>query len=340
MYGQRELFHSNLIAWFFDALPEFADRVFKPLSSPGHDSGRLVERERKNLDLVFHWEDRAPVVIENKVFSLPQRDQLDGYASETDNWIHRPALVLLSTSPPDFLSERWHHLDYSELSRRILEAAPPDSSYEVETMRRYAELAADLQALVSATDVGSEDEAVWLPRSLLTAVSSSQMRAALQKARAQRVARLLNALLPGLEKPAAAGMTNATPLVEALEYVQVEGMHVHLGWQLQGEQFRRAVVYHDKSISGHSEDSRRLREQVSEQNLSFFGFPEPLSQQAGGRKDFNHFAPSFVYRYVNAGGLTIAELQSAASAIHLEIRSMRDAGPGAMRPDEAVRRTP
>ncbi|MDO8942949.1 MAG: hypothetical protein Q7U75_07170, partial [Desulfobacterales bacterium] len=27
MYGQRELFHSNFLAWFFDALPELADSV-------------------------------------------------------------------------------------------------------------------------------------------------------------------------------------------------------------------------------------------------------------------------------------------------------------------------
>ena len=30
MYGQRELFHSNLLAWFFDALPEAADETTSP----------------------------------------------------------------------------------------------------------------------------------------------------------------------------------------------------------------------------------------------------------------------------------------------------------------------
>ncbi len=71
MYGQRELFHSNLIGWFFDMLPEAADATFRPLTLPGTDSGRWVDRERGHMDLVFHWPDRAPLVIENKVFSLP-----------------------------------------------------------------------------------------------------------------------------------------------------------------------------------------------------------------------------------------------------------------------------
>lgn len=39
MYGQRELFHSNLLAWFFDVLPGPADAVFASLARP-----RLVRR--------------------------------------------------------------------------------------------------------------------------------------------------------------------------------------------------------------------------------------------------------------------------------------------------------
>lgn len=53
MYGQRELFHSNLLGWFFDQLPDAADAVFRPLTRPGADSSRRVEREREHLDLVM-----------------------------------------------------------------------------------------------------------------------------------------------------------------------------------------------------------------------------------------------------------------------------------------------
>ena len=62
MYGQRELFHSNLVGWFFDMLPEAADATFRPLTLPGTDSGRWVDRERGHMDLVFHWPDRAPLL--------------------------------------------------------------------------------------------------------------------------------------------------------------------------------------------------------------------------------------------------------------------------------------
>lgn len=326
MYGQRELFHSNLIGWYFDQLPESADATFRPLAQPGEDSGRWVDREHRHMDLVFHWPDRAPLVIENKVFSVPRRDQLEGYAKLAAKWPHRAALVLLSVSRPGFDPGDWRYLSYADLAARILDALPADSSYEVETMRRYAALVTDLHEMVSAIDVKSDSEPVWLPWSLLEVISSSQMRAALQKARAQRIAGLLNVLLPGLEQPAKGDMTNATPLVEALEYVYTQGMHVHLGWQLQGDQFRRAVVYHDQAISGRSEESRRLREDVSRRHQEFYSFPGHLPQTSGGQREFNHFAPSFVYRYVKTPALTIAELKQAAVAVHEEVLALAAKG--------------
>jgi hypothetical protein len=340
MYGQRELFHSNLIGWFFDQLPEAADATFQPLTSPGTDSGRFVERERGHMDLVFHWPDRAPLVIENKVFSLPHRDQLDEYQVAASKWPYRPALALLSVSAPDFDLGEWRYLSYGEFAARILDALPADSTYEVETMRRYAALVADLHQLVSAVDVQSDDEAVWLPGSILSAISSSQMRAALHKARAQRVARVLNEFLPGLEQPAAGGMSNATPLVESFEYVYTRGMHLHLGWQLQGSQFRRSAVYHDQSISGRSQESRRLREDVSREHPEFYSFPALLPQTLGGRKEFNHFAPSFVYKYVKTPSLMISELKAASAEVHAEIEQLRAEGADENRPADAVRKAP
>lgn len=341
MYGQRELFHSNLIGWYFDELQDAADATFRPLAAPGEDSRRFVERERGHMDLVFHWTDRAPLVIENKVFSLPHRDQLDEYEEAASKWPHRPALVLLSVSEPTFDLGEWRHLSYAEFAGRILEALPvSDASYEVETMRRYALLVSDLHKLVTAVDIQSDEERVWLPSSLLSAISSSQMRAALRKARAQRVARVLNDLLPDLEQAAAGGMSNATPLVESFEYVYTRGMQLHLGWQLQGDQFRRAAVYHDQSISGRSQESRRLRENVSREHPEFYSFPAPLPQTHDGRKEFNHFAPSFVYKYVKVPSLTIAELKAAAAEVHAEVKQLRADGAAQNRDAEAVDTAP
>jgi hypothetical protein len=320
MYGQRELFHSNLLGWYFDALPEAADATFRPFSLDGADTRRFVERERGHIDLVFHWADRAPLVIENKVFSLPRREQLDGYRAATAGWQHPPTFVLLSVSEPDFVLDGWRHVDYAELAERIVDALPGDSSYEVETMRRYALLVADLDRLISTVEIRSDDEPVWLSDSLLSSLSSSQMRAALQKARAQRIARSLNDMLPGLDPPAKGDLSNATPLVEILERSRVDGKDALLGWQLQGDQFRRAAVYWGGGIDGRDARSKQRREELSRAHPEFFAFPNGLPQAHQGRKEFNHFAPSFVYQYVKTPGLTVGQLKAAAVAVHDAVR--------------------
>jgi hypothetical protein len=325
MYGQRELFHSNLLAWFFDVLPDAADAVFAPLAQPGSGTGgeRRVERERANLDLVMHWPDRAPVAIENKVFSLPRAEQLDEYRAVTAPWTPPPTLVLLSISPPHFAAPGWRYLSYQELAEGIDDALPASSDYNVETMRRYVQLARDLHALLAAVDVRSDDEPVWLTPEFLGAVSSSQTRQALLKARSQRVARAINELIPDLEQPAGSGLTRATPLVEALEYAFVDGLHLHLGWQLQGNQFRRAVVYHDESIQGGGAAARAAREALSREHPEFFTMPDAVRGSGGGRKEFNHFAPGFVYVYAKQSGMTVGELKRAAVEVHAEVVALQ-----------------
>jgi hypothetical protein len=74
MLGHLELFHSNLLAWFFRRIPNAADRVFGSLTTENlaqTGSKRQVRREKNNLDLWFRWPGRNALVIENKVFSWP-----------------------------------------------------------------------------------------------------------------------------------------------------------------------------------------------------------------------------------------------------------------------------
>lgn len=342
MHGQRELFHSNLVGWFFEVLPDAADAVFRSYAPEGVDRGRFPEREPKNMDLVFHWPDRAPVVIENKVFSLPGKKQLDAYEATTRTWPDAPGLVLLSVSAPGFDAGNWQHLRYGDLATRIRAALPETETqtYEVETMRHYADLIEDLQRLIDTVDVRSDSETVWQNSTVNEVIGSSQMRAALHKARAQRVARAINDAIPTLEQPSGSGMTRAKPLVEAFEYVRIDGVDLHIGWQLQGDDFRRTAIYHDAPYKGDSDASRHQREEFSRQHPQFFTFPSPLAQKHHGRGEFNHFAPESVLKYVRVPGMTIAELKAAAAAVHAEIVAMRPSGGAGAKPATATRAAP
>lgn len=106
MLGHRELFHSNLLAWFFRFIPNAADQVFCSLTTNNCTQSkavREVHREKNNLDLLFRWPGRDPLVIENKVFSLPDERQLNEYSVKAKKSGENPAFWLLSLSDPGWI---------------------------------------------------------------------------------------------------------------------------------------------------------------------------------------------------------------------------------------------
>lgn len=84
--SSKELFHSNLLAWLGNT-PEtrvfFADIVDKLVGIRlDSDDSWKVEREDKNFDLCIKKEDEYILVIENKVKSIPRKNQLDEYVGK------------------------------------------------------------------------------------------------------------------------------------------------------------------------------------------------------------------------------------------------------------------
>jgi len=342
MFGQRELFHSNALAWFFDAFPSAADEVFGAFTAPAATGpDRFVERERRHLDLVFHIPGRTPLVIENKVFAIPGLAQLNDYDETVAGWPIPPARVLLSMTPPEFdLPANWRHLDWGDLANRIDAALPAGSSYEVETMRRYTRLISDLRELLAITEVSPDwlVEPAFLTATALEPIGSSQLRSALHKARAQRVASWITGHIPA-PRPLPPvfgsdavderllhdrygmhwGLTNAQPLLDWFTLVHTVDGWLLAGWQYQSGQFRRAIIVLDPSKIGGSATARAARETIAARHPNLFTFPAGMPQVHGGRKAYNHYAPGFVYQYAKASNLPLGALLHAALDVRNEI---------------------
>lgn len=85
-----------------------------------------VYREWNHLDLVVDLAGYRSVIIENKVFSLPDEDQLDGYTAVNIPAIGRDGAnkVLLSLSDPGWPNGRYEGwtwlLSYATLAERVL----------------------------------------------------------------------------------------------------------------------------------------------------------------------------------------------------------------------------
>ncbi len=123
-----------------------------------------MRREDHALDLVVELPRQAPVVIENKVFSLPDEDQLDRYAEHNAPAARlvRPTLLLLALTDPGWPGGRygdWRWMSYGALANRLgvaFQDQPHDDAFSDELIRRWMDMVHQLEeltALVEPVDV-------------------------------------------------------------------------------------------------------------------------------------------------------------------------------------------
>jgi hypothetical protein len=332
MLGHRELFHSNILAWFFEKFPLAADAVFKPLSQPDRNLivARTVKREKSNLDLVFEWPNFGPLIIENKVFSLPDEEQLARYAGRSKRMGNAASHWLLSLSDPGWTDGRtniagveWKWIGYSTLAEQIVRALPKnDLTYATETMRHYARVIQLLSELARQTTVSSVDDHVNFEKSVIEKFKGSRLLTSFGKIRSACVAKMVSEALRqhGFhDLTVKSDFSNQNPLLEVFQPVPL-GTGALAGWQLQGDQFRRAVIL--PHLEGRTEESLRRRFEVARENMQFFDFA-PIDEILGTvgkhtepvKKEFGKFDPAFVHRYKRAPSLTVAKLAAAAVQI-------------------------
>lgn len=76
--GSKELFHSNLLAWFIRHHPEVRTALLNDWAGAPALGPARVSREWKNMDLVLQSAEHM-LVIENKTFAPPDENQLDRF---------------------------------------------------------------------------------------------------------------------------------------------------------------------------------------------------------------------------------------------------------------------
>lgn len=115
--GSRELFHSDFLSWLFETYPPVLKQIFGLTLDEC-----VVERERKHLDMVIRQDSESdPVlIIENKVKSYPEADQLARYALKFPA-VEKRVLLTLFTPPPSVhaLSPSWETLHYEDLAEKL-----------------------------------------------------------------------------------------------------------------------------------------------------------------------------------------------------------------------------
>jgi hypothetical protein len=329
--GSKELFHSNFLAWFADCFPDLAASVFRPWAVPMVGTqASPSERESGHLDLILHLPDLAPIAIENKVFSVPSEEQLDHHAEDTlakrEAEGTSYARVLLSLMSPGWTRYNgWQLLSYRELSEMLCSQVAPIRAVDPfagDLVEHYIVLISRLAELLELLGTPAQDEPLLLNRTVNGYLERARVSAGVQKARASCVAREL------CKAVAEKGwsdihikydFTNGMSLLEGFCRQRMgvsDPSGDALGWQLQGTQYRLAVITGILQGRAHRKEREAY---VAKRYSNWFDFTplqavtgamwkERAKEVRGGRWNFQGYNPDFVYRYRIAPGLTTSQI--------------------------------
>ena len=331
----KELFHSNILGWLFEKFPDEAVVVLEGLVQRRAEWVQpvAVRREYRYLDLVVELPGFAPTVIENKVFSLPDVDQLRRYADSALAGLDDPTLILLSFTSPGWADDKftvgsrvWRWLSYDDLAERVQLAASAirasragEAAFAADLLEHYARFVRIMRQLATAVGEPLADEGVELDVVVTEHLRRIRLHDALSKARARTLVNVLRRQLGdeinGRPVTWKSDFTRGNVLIEAF-VPTADGDRV--GWQLQGGQWRLAVI--SGSHAGRTEELRAARHTyVADRYGTWFDFAPvtevvgpaavPRAELAG---DFNRYDPDFVYRYRPVPRLTVAQLRELA----------------------------
>lgn len=306
----QELFHSNTLGFLMESYPDAMlplRRLFEGSTAAGP-----VEtwREYRNLDLVGRSAS-ARYVVENKLYSIPNAQQLVRYLSKPLPWDEAPgpegapstSYVLLSLMTPAFDPPvPWVVRTYTDVSVALDEIPAGDLDRDGELFERYRAMVHRLVALRDAVDPRLNRSE---PFSVSGLLADPMLRWFLGPLQRMRYSGLLE-LVRDHYQPSNDFKVDLSNTRGLAEYLLSVDPHRSLGWQLQGDDLRLVVLFKEPGLLGKGPAAKAKRAAFAEQHwLEYFDFTElpqevsALISPLGGTKPnaWNHYDPDFVYRY-------------------------------------------
>ena len=264
----KELFHSNFIAWFGKTYPAHFIELIEILLDKKKwlDGDKFdIRREFNHFDISVFEGENLKLVIENKVKSIPTQNQLDEYKNKIKN--ENVQLILLtmnvqlheSTSEQDNENIGWKIVNYRTLSKGLeLIKDKIDNDYHKELLADYCTYISNLESVIeNYTNNGK-----YFDEEKYTTLKELGIHDVCGKREMQDV---YNKLVKRLNDEGIAtnnsdvlvkwDYTNAKPLIEVRFKNPKKSDHIFI--QIQGNQYRHAVEFFDKEIGKRIEKNKK-----------------------------------------------------------------------------------
>lgn len=331
--SSKELFHSNFIAWVLETYPEEMAKFFsEKLKLSNVDEITEIQREKQNIDISFKLGNNL-VLIENKVKSIANIEQLQKYTDKFENEVNKE-LVLLSLKDSKISDEELKNIFWKKLSYKdLLEAFGRlgfQNKYHESLITDYVSFVKAIKNnIVNKIDIEKEVQISELfikdtnEHKYLESLREIKMHDIFFKGLYEDFARAIYDELSKLDKlkikveylavPSKErnisvyhGFTNSSGLVD-IKYRVNDNFYI--GIQIQGNQYRHFVELFDNS----KKDICNLLKSISDENLWFsFGayihkdkiYPHESSKKCKLYNQFKGKNSIFKYKYFKIDGMT------------------------------------
>ena len=257
--ANKELFHSNFLAWFGNTYKiEFKGLINQLLGTgswPDEKQDYSIVREFKHFDIcIKDSSDNPRILIENKVKSVPTKEQLDRYRDEVNDDSCLLILLTMTSHLHDLTGAKgWNIITYKDLSEKLSKVTLPNS-YHSQLLKDYCEYVDNLQQIIEAFDA-EED---YFSREEQNKI---KMDLGIHDICGKRKAQVLYQKL--FKKCQDRGM------IVVSKYEDLSDDNIYVGWgytnlplidvrfrnqadaiiiEIQGKQYRHAVEYYDPKI--------------------------------------------------------------------------------------------
>ncbi|MED4582516.1 PD-(D/E)XK nuclease family protein [Brevibacillus choshinensis] len=330
--SSKELFHSNFLAWLFVNYKDESNILFKKYidDTEGNYNISSVTREENNRDLTVYFQNSngnsKKLIIENKVKSIPNYQQLSNYSS---NALQNEYFLLVSLTEPSFFTDRylkigecvWHYLSYGDLAKVVKELSHQiriKNPYHGEITLDYSNFISALQEVLSGFDVDNRINTYdfYDGNSMLSTLREIRLHDFFLKHQHAKIANQIHikiksniseALLVPEKKWedgklnevfVGSGYTNGSGISEVKYVVEMKNLTpVILGVQIQRDQFRLFLEA--------KEHAPQLAQLLFDEGM-WFNFAHAKQVEGLGEleyptnkhKIFNTYSGSFMYRAI------------------------------------------
>lgn len=235
--GSKELFHSNFWAWMLKNDHRSIECFF---GDDIKDSDiKNIEREEGKRDITIHLKNDASYIIENKLKSLPNKDQLLKQQGELKSFKGGKITGLVK---PVFVNEKdlpsWTFLDYNEISKKIKEYLKKYNDINKRSfIENYWEYLNDLLPVLQLIHDNYNNELITNKETIIKNLEKIKLADICKKINMELLFQKISELNRGY------AITNTFNRKEATLacYYEINscGNNYEIGIQIQGNQFRR-----------------------------------------------------------------------------------------------------